>query len=93
MCASLRCCGKGPPGPLYAPCQLFSGFGAARRTAVTFKSTGRARKKSGDLYDCMAESVDIAAAVVVAETVNSIRLAIEYRCQEALAAFNGQAST
>jgi len=40
----------------------------------------------------MAESVAIAAAVVVAETVNSIRLAIEYRCQEALAAFNGQAN-
>lgn len=92
MCARLRCCGKGAPGPLYAPCQLFLGFGAAQRTAATFKSTGCARKKSRDLCDCMAESVDIAAAVAVVETVNSIRLAMEYRCQEARAAFNGQAN-
>lgn len=49
-------------------------------------------KKSRDLCDCMAESVDIAAAVAVVETVNSIRLAMDYRCQEARAAFNGQAN-
>lgn len=45
MCARLRRCGKGAPGPLYAPRQLFLGFRAAQRTAATFKSTGCARKK------------------------------------------------